>query len=166
MTQGLIKLLKEADIVVKKDVALRGGQQSDIYFDVKKSYGVPNVLRSLGEAILETMDKDITCVVGKGYGGIPLAVAVSLIGEIPLVTVRDNVKDHGLGKCIECYVPTEKDIIVIVDDVITSGSSILETAGIVSSTGVEIRSAYVVIKREDVKMQFPVHYLVDSKDLL
>ncbi|MEK6924765.1 MAG: hypothetical protein AABW71_00830 [Nanoarchaeota archaeon] len=166
MTQGLIKLLKEIDIVNRKNVSLRAGQPSNYYFDVKKSYGRPDVLTSMGKAMIRTMDEGITCVAAKGYGGIPLATAISILGRIPLSIVRDGAQKHGLGKHIEGYIPTERDMVAIVDDVLTSGGSIREVEEIVLAAGARIQGAYIVVRRNDIKMNFPVKYLIDGKDLL
>ncbi|MEK6908592.1 MAG: phosphoribosyltransferase family protein [Nanoarchaeota archaeon] len=162
----LVKLLREADIVVRGNVRLRGREESTAYFDVKKAYGDPKLLKKIGEAIAEKINKNSTCVVGKGYGGISLATTVSLVKNIPLAIVRDSPQKHGLRKWIEGYIPKKDDLVAIVDDVFTTGGSIRETAEVIQNHGARVNEAYVVIKRGDVKMQFPVHYLVDSKELL
>lgn len=163
---NIVQLLKNSKLITSGSVELRGGEKSDYYFDVKRAYGSPRLLCAIALEIAKDTDKEITCIAAKGYGGIPLATIISLISETHLSIVRDSVRQHGLGKLIEGYVPNREDRVMIVDDVITSGGSLLETAKVINSTGAKIDRAYVVVRRKKVEMPFPVDYLVDAEELI
>ena len=162
----LIRMLKNAGVVVSRDVNLRAGEKSNFYVDVKKAYGEHEILHYLAIAMSKIINSDVTCVATKGYGGLPLATTVSQIMKIHLSMVRDEIKEHGLGKLIVGYTPNADDRVVIVDDVMTSGGSLNEVADAIEKTGASILGAYVVVKRSDINMRFPVKYLVHADDLL
>ena len=164
--ESLVNLLRAEGIVVRGNVALRGKDESNVYFDVKKAYGNPRLLKIIAKATLDILDPKTSCVAAKGYGGIPLATAVSLEGQIPLATVRDGAQKHGLRKWIEGYIPCKEDHVTLIDDVFTTGGSLREVAEVVERYGAKIHRGIVVIKRGEVKMLFPVNCLVDYRELL
>ena len=73
-----------------------------------------------------------------GIGGIPIATAYSILYNRRLCLVREKQKEHATKKQIEGYSPTYQDKIVIIDDVFSVGTSIIETANILKTTGANI----------------------------
>ena len=136
-----------------------------MYFDIKKAYGDPCILKLMAEGICGLIKFEAICVAGSGLGGIPLATRVSQMGDFKLTMVRNEQKEYGTKKLIDGYVPKKKDKLFIVDDVLTSGSSIKSTAEILKPTGAEIIGAYVVYKRGGGDLGFPVYHLITPEDL-
>jgi len=103
-------------------------------------------------------------VAAAGYGGVPLATSISLNHGLKLTLVRETEKNHGKGGMLDGYVPNKEDKIAVVDDVFTSGSSILK---IVSALGPEINvsGCYVVVKRGDADIGREVKHLVTVDQL-
>jgi len=163
--EKLIKKLKELDVVVKEPVKLRGGEKSDFYVDIKKAYGDPVAFSLISNAMADLLDDKATCIAASGYGGLPLATVIALKNNLKLVLVRDSVKDHGTRSLIDGYVPTEKDKVVIIDDVLTTGSSIAETIGVLKETNVELLAAYVVVKRGNAQLEIPIKHLLTVEEL-
>lgn len=138
-----------APVIAKRgQFQLRSGRTSDHYINVREGYGDPVLLKGIAREMLDLIDRRTTCVVGYGFGGIPLATALSLEGGFKLCTVREKPKEHGMGQQIESYTPTADDFLTIPDDVFTSGSSLREATEIVKSTGATIVGYCVVINRE------------------
>lgn len=167
MNKGLADLLRNKDIVVREPIALRGGGVSEYYVDVKKAYGNPEILREMARLMCGNLAPDTTCIAASGHGGVPLGVAISLESELPLASVRDTEKNHGKRGLIDGYVPDENDVVSIVDDVFTSGSSLRQTAANLSATNSKIAGCHVVVARGDVsQFELPVGHLLRADDIL
>lgn len=155
----IIKSLCEAGVIYNKPVKLRSGQSSDFYCDIKKAFGYPDLLASLADEIGKLVTKEITCVAASGYGGLPLAIAVALRRNLKFIAVRDKVKRHGKGGFIDGYIPTQSDKILIIDDVLTTGSSIKETYSVLRKIKADVSCAVVVVKRGEAKLPIPYKYI-------
>ena len=62
--------------------------------------------------------------------------------------VRKQAKDHGLGKLIEGNI-RPGDRALIVDDVLTSGGSLLKAVGAAREAGLQVRHALVIVDRQE-----------------
>ncbi len=103
---------------------LRSGKTSNFYLDARKAYGYPDLLNELADLLWRKMDCDANCVVGYGFGGIPLATTIASRNHLRLTNLRDEPKSHGLQRQIEGYEPTANDRIIIPHGVFTTGSSL------------------------------------------
>lgn len=162
----LIKRLKEIGVIYREPVKLRSGTVSDFYCDVKKAYGYPDILNCLVDEIGKNLPKSITCIAASGYGGLPIAAAVSIKFNKKFIAVRDAVKKHGKGGIIDGYVPTNKDSVVIIDDVLTTGNSIKTTLVGLKTTKAKINSAIVVVKRGEAKLPIPYSYIFTINEII
>lgn len=161
------KLLREIRKAVKRGTfTLKGGETSSYYLDLRMLYGDPKLVKLIGRELAKKIPKNITGVAASGYGGITLGTIVSQITNLPLILVRNEKKDHGLTDSIIGYKPSAKDRIVIVDDICTSGTSILETKRILSRSGVKKMSALVIVKRGKPKQNIFLKSLFSIKEIL
>ena len=134
------------------NVTLKSGKKSTYYVDMKSLYGDPDIRRSFAvHLFLHTgMDKEnITCVAGSGNGGIPLATEMSSIYGLKLANPVDVPKDHGLRKEIEYYEPNENDNVLLVDDILTEGTSARNSIRKIRKTGARIVSHSVIVNRNE-----------------
>ena len=73
--------------------------------------------------------------------------AVSLASGIPLIYNRKETKSHGLGKDIEgIWQPGER--VVVIEDVITTGGSIMSSVELFRSAGLVVEDAIVLLDRQ------------------
>ena len=116
---------------------LTSGATSDLYIDCRVVATMPRGMRAIGALMLHEMRDlpDVSGVGGLAIGADPIAAAVALSSldpelgdgrEIPMFMVRKEPKGHGMGKQVEGAFPTEEGApVVIVDDALTTGGSVL-----------------------------------------
>lgn len=159
--------LRDHNVIIYEPVTLRGGEASHYYADIKKAYGDPELLAELAHATAENLDGQTTCLAAAGYGGLPLGAVVSQISGLPLAMVRDVEKNHGKQGLIEGHVPNAEDVVSVLDDVFTSGSSLSHTISTLEATGARIAGCHVILARGRAdEFAFPVSYLLHADELL
>ncbi|MES3006104.1 MAG: phosphoribosyltransferase family protein [Patescibacteria group bacterium] len=162
----LIKRLREIELIYKEKVVLRSGEVSDFYCDIKKAFGYPDILNALADAIGGKISEEVTCVAASGYGGLPLASVVASRFNKKFTAVRSSEKNHGKGGMLDGYVPKEDDVVIIIDDVLTSGSSIKETQSALKELGINVDSAIVVVKRGDPELPIPYSFIFTLAEIV
>lgn len=151
-------LMKELGRVLVKTQALRfgtftltSGKTSSYYIDLRVVPSFPGVFKAVVNAFVEGIDN----MVGPGrldaIGGIPtagltFASAVAYRLEKPLIYVRKEEREHGVQKRVEGLLQPGWRV-VILDDLITTGGSILRTAEAIREEGGVVKEAVVLIDR-------------------
>ena len=137
---------------------LSSGAQSEMYFNLKPTMMHPRGGHLAAAALLSIVrDEDASWVGGLEMGAVPVIASLAALSDVegdPVHTffVRKKPKSHGTMELIEGLGPDETlagQRVLIVDDVATSGSSILEAARAARSAGAKIESALVLIDREE-----------------
>lgn len=167
MTKGqLLKQLRQSEIIYKERVVLRNGETSDFYCDIKKAFGQPEILNALADEIGKLLPPSTSCVAVSGYGGLPLGSVVASRFNLKFTSVRSTSKDHGKSGMIDGYMPNKKDVVVIIDDVLTSGSSIRETFSTLSENNIKTDSAIVVVKRGSPELPISYSYIFTIEEVV
>jgi len=127
---------------------LKSGIMSPVYVDFRTLVSYPDVLKSVAEAMLGVM-KGLTFdrIVGIPYAGLPLGVAVSLAGDVPMIYPRKEQKSHGTARLIEGDYKAGETVVVI-DDIITDGASKIETIAPLQEAGLVVKDVVIVLDRE------------------
>jgi uridine monophosphate synthetase len=145
----LSELFYRSGVVRFGDFTLKDGRQSPFYLDLRVLITHPDVLARVGRAMLQcaaTLRYDR--IAGIPYAGLPIAVAMALISERPMIYARKEAKDYGTKRLIEGeYRAGERALLV--DDVITSGGAKLEAAAPFYAAGLVVEDVLVVIDREE-----------------
>ncbi len=147
--QELITALKACGAVRYGDFTLASGKKSKYYIDIKKASTDPKTLKLIArQAALRVKEMDVDTVTGAELGGVPLATAVSMETELPLHIVRKAVKDYGTkSRFVGDVKPGDK--LVMLEDVTTSGGSVIDAIEIIRETGAEVRYVICVVDREE-----------------
>lgn len=148
---------------------LASGQTSPYYFDMRLLNAHPEGLHLAAVAVLESMPDRARSVGGLEAGAIPLATAVSLESrgtDNPLKSfyVRKRPKAHGTGRLVE---GVSEPPYVLVDDVITTGSSVLRAAAAAGDGCVGIRAILfrgTEKDRERLEGTAPLSYIFTQDD--
>ncbi len=130
---------------------LTSGRESEYYINVKKLSTNPEALRIIARLMAEkakTLGIEFDRVAGPELGAVPIATALALETGKPLVIVRKKPKGHGTGSQIEGEVKPG-DRILLVEDVTTTGGSVLRAAEVLENAGAEIAAISVVVDREE-----------------
>lgn len=139
-----------------KGFTLASGATSPFYVDCRALMAHPSARYLVAQLAWEAIRSfDITCIGGLEIGAISIATTISdycyastFQREWRTFVVRKQPKDHGLGKLIEGAVKTG-DRALIVDDVLTSGGSLLKAVTAAREAGLEVSHALVIVDRQE-----------------
>lgn len=145
--QKLIDGLVDLGAVKFGDFTLASGQKSPIYIDLRLLVSEPSLLEmaaaAYGALVAEVRADRLA---GVPYAALPIATAVSLLMGIPMIYTRKEVKTYGLGKDVEGLWQVGERAVVI-EDLITSGGSIIKSAQRLRELGLIIEDVVVLIDR-------------------
>ena len=142
----LIQHLKECGAIKFGRFVLTSGAVSDYYIDIKKASTDPKILKLIAEQMSDYTD-GYEMLAGMELGAVPLVVALALETGLPYVIIRKEKREHGTGKQIEGGEVKGKRVL-IVEDVTTSGGSVVKTIQILRENNAEVDKILVVVDRE------------------
>nr|WP_187286196.1 orotate phosphoribosyltransferase [Methanothermus fervidus] len=143
----LINLFKEKNVVKFGNFTLSSGKKSNYYINVKGAITYPKILKILTNIIVKKIkDLDIQKIAGPAVGAIPIITAVSLKANIPFVIIRKKKKKYGTSKLVEGDL-SKNDKVVVIEDVTTTGNSLLRSIRIIEDAGAKVERAIVVVDR-------------------
>ncbi|XJS10500.1 orotate phosphoribosyltransferase [Aerococcaceae bacterium WGS1372] len=116
------------------------GLRTPIYCDNRLIMSFPQARDFIESAFAEMIQshfEGVEVIAGTATAGIPHAAFVANILNLPMIYVRSSAKDHGKNNAIEGYLkPGSK--VVMVEDLISTGGSVLEAAQKVTEAGGEV----------------------------
>ncbi len=143
--------LYEKKIIRFGDFTLASGKKSPYYIDLRLVPSFPHEYRKMIKGLQNLIADDIGfenfhSLVSVPTGG--LVVAASLATEIvkPLIYVRKQAKEHGTGKAVEGVTCQDMKLLMI-EDVVTSGGSVINAIKSIKEEKMVVTDAYAVIDR-------------------
>ena len=151
------------------------GLKAPIYTDNRLIMSYPDQRRVI-EGMLGQLIKDhypqVTMIAGTATAGIPHAAFVASDLHLPMTYVRSSAKDHGKGRAIEGKLRPE-DQVVVVEDLISTGRSVLNAAKQVQAEGAKVLGVVSIFNYQLPSGQLafdqagiPFHSLTDYTTLL
>lgn len=148
MTQAELARRIRQSAYLRGDFTLRSGRKSNVYLDKYLFETQPDILAALGRAFAEHVTPQTTRIAGAELGGVALAAAASMAAGRPFVIVRNRKKDYGTAKPFEGVVATG-DVILLVEDIATTGGQVLEAADALKQAGAAIEKIVAVVDRQE-----------------
>lgn len=154
------------------DFTLKSGLKSPIYIDLRQIITYPKLLEQIGRAylpLLETLTFDR--IAGLPYAAIPIATAISLAGNYPMIYPRKEAKAYGTKADIEGEYHAGETA-VIIDDLATTGGSKFEAIEKLTGAGLLVKDVVVLVDRQSGAKEsleqagYSMHAVLTISDLL
>jgi orotate phosphoribosyltransferase len=143
--------LYKNNIIRFGNFTLASGKNSSYYVDLRLIPSYPHqfrkMIKNLQNLIVEkTGLGDFDCLASVPTGGLVVTSALAIEIVKPLIYVRSKPKEHGTTKSIEGKISAGMKV-VMVDDVMTTGTSVLNGINQLKEAGLLVSDLYVVINR-------------------
>ena len=140
--------LLEAGCIKFGSFTLKSGLQSPIYIDLRQVISYPKLLGQIGTAYLPLLKGlKFDRIAGLPYAAIPIATAISLQGNYPMIYPRKEVKTYGTKAEIEGAYHAGETVAVI-DDLATTGGSKFEAIEKLTGAGLVVKDVVVLVDRQ------------------
>lgn len=128
---------------------LSSGKKSTVYIDIKSVCTDPEILKLVCNEILEqTQEINWSKVVCAELGGVPIAVSLSLSTGKPYVIYRKPERRHGTKEAFIGRI-TKGEQVIVVEDVTTTGSSVMRVIKEAKNHGCKILKVISVVDRDE-----------------
>lgn len=148
-TKNLIEQLTHIEAVRYGEFTLKSGRKSSVYVDMRRVISFPKTMRLLADAIWERITfLEYEAICGVPYSAIPFATTVSIQYDKPLLLMRKEAKAYGTGQWLE-GVYKKGDRVVVIEDVITTGNSLLDVVKRLEDEGIRVTDLVCIVDREE-----------------
>lgn len=130
---------------------LTSGKQSPYYVDLRLLPSYPELFAQatdLAVELIEGMDEDCDSICAVPTGGLPFGTLLAYKLEKSLLYVRKEGKSHGEGRKVEGKMK-EGDELLVVDDIITTGGSVIDAVESIRQAGGEVDKVVVLVDRTE-----------------
>lgn len=175
MKTELSRILNRIGALKFGSFKLTSGEISPYYMDLRIIPSFPDAFRRICDLYIELIKNDvgidnINRIAGIPTAGISFASIAAYQLKKPFIYVRTSERHHGRGRSVEgILLPGEH--VLLIDDLVTKGGSILKAAEAVRAEGGVVNNAVVLMDREEngqknlAKDGITLHYLLSISQL-
>jgi uridine monophosphate synthetase len=146
--QSIALALQEVGAVKFGEFTLKSGMKSPIYIDLRVLVSYPKLLKEIAEAMADlAKGLKFDVIAGIPYTALPIATAISIAQDWPMVYARKEVKDYGTKRKLEGVFKSGQTALII-DDLITTGGSKFEAIEPFKEAGLKVTDIVVLVDRE------------------
>ena len=143
--------LHQKGIIKFGDFTLASGKHSSYYVDLRLVPSYPIEFRKMVKYLENQIGEDIgldnfDSIVSVPTGGLVIASALAIETVKPLIYVRSKPKDYGTSKSVEGKIHDGMKVVMI-DDVATTGGSVVNAIKSLKEVNIPVRDAYVIVNR-------------------
>ncbi|MGB0839042.1 MAG: orotidine-5'-phosphate decarboxylase, partial [Chitinophagales bacterium] len=169
--EQLLIYLFDIGILRFGEFKLRSGMISPFYLDFRKVVGYPELLKALCVKLWEQVrGKGFDHICGVPYAGVAFAAGISVHNGVPMILKRKERKKHGTKNLLEGVFQTG-DTCIVIEDVVSSGISLLETLGELKAEGLHVKEAVIIVDRQQGGVQvlesqgYKIHSLFNMQEV-
>jgi orotate phosphoribosyltransferase len=148
--EALLRSLREHALVVG-EVTLSSGRKAQYYVDARRSLLLPEPFRAAGELVAEEAARvGAAAVGGPVMGAVPIAcaaIAAVTNGALKAFFVRKERKEHGLQRWVEGPAIEADDRVLVVEDTVTTGGSLIDAITRLKQEGIALAGALAIVDR-------------------
>lgn len=149
----LLELLKNKSLEIRP-VMLSSGKASNYYIDCKRVTLSPEGAFLTAKMMLEMIHQDVSAVGGLTLGADPIVSSISVLSHImkrdlAALIVRKEPKKHGTMSYVEGPVLEAGAKVAVVEDVVTSGASLLRALDRIALAGYQPVQALTILDRQE-----------------
>jgi orotate phosphoribosyltransferase len=134
-----------------KDTVLSSGKTSPYYCDLRQILSHPQLLTVVTDyMIFKIKEQTITFdrIASVPLGSVPFASIVASKMDVPSIMIRDKPKSHGNKRMFEGVINVD-DNILLIEDVITTGASVIETIAKIRNRGANVVGVMCILDRQE-----------------
>jgi len=146
-----VTFLHQKEIIKFGNFTLASGKNSSYYVDLRLVPSYPHEFRMMIKYLENQITEDIglenfESIVSVPTGGLVIASALAIETVKPLIYVRSKPKDYGTSKSVEGKIHDGMKVVMI-DDVATTGGSVVNAIKSLTEVNVPVKDAYVIVDR-------------------
>jgi orotate phosphoribosyltransferase len=152
--ERLLELLQTRSLE-EREVILSSGRKSNYYLDCKRVTLTPEGAYLSAKILLGMIEPEVKAVGGLTLGADPLVVSIAVLSylqaksmqSLPALIVRKEPKKHGTMSFVEGPILEKGSAVAVVEDVITSGASIIRAIDRIEAEGYQPVQALAILDR-------------------
>jgi len=148
-TETLIHALIQKHMIKFGDFTLKSGKHSPIYINLREMIAYPELMTEIADMIFANKPQDLhpELICGVPYSALTLATYLAIKHHLPMILKRKEAKTYGTKQILEGVFQPGMNCLVI-EDVLTTGQSTLETVNELRAAGLQVTEVLAFIDRE------------------